>query len=79
MNDGKIVTVKDGKFVATDGKYKITVRAVDYTGNVAEVTYETKKIDVGMIIGVSIGAVFVCLGSVTGILLIRRRRKHETR
>ena len=75
--DGRLVELEDGKFTALKGKYRVTVRAVDYTGNLTEKTYEIKKLNVAAIAWAVVGGVAVLAGVVVGTILLVKRRKRK--
>lgn len=74
---GRLVEIEDGKFTARKGTYRVTVRAVDYTGNLIEKNYEIKRLNVAAIAGAVVVGAAVASFVVAGTILWIKRRKRK--
>jgi hypothetical protein len=77
--NGKVVSVFDNKFLAeNEGKYLVTITAIDASGNTSKYTYEITigpKNNTGLVLAIIGGAVVVLAGGSGALLVVIKSKK----
>ena len=77
--NGEVVSVFDNKFLAeNEGKYLVTITAIDASGNTSKYTYEITigpKNNTGLVLAIIGGAVVVLAGGAGALLVVIKSKK----